>query len=178
MRARFADRKTDFADAPEKETANLEAQSTGSSAPTLSISAASPFARCWSVANRRKFEMNERQRREIAESAFKRQFSDVESFRIDAHPGFDLEDDSPVVDVNTVYDNHTGEGTGSLLHPGLVPNMFSVMVRKLRHRRYSARFSPCFLRQPTQFASHTILRMPFRMFPFPQTPTHSKTRRR
>ena len=48
--------------------------------------------------------MNERQRREIAESAFKRQFSDVEGFRIDVRPGFALKDDSPVIDVNTVYD--------------------------------------------------------------------------
>ena len=102
MRARFADRKTDLPTHPKTGTASLEAQSTGSGAPTLGISAASPFARCWSVANRRKFEMNERQRREIAESAFKRPFNDVESFRV--RPGFALKDDSPVVDVNTVYD--------------------------------------------------------------------------
>ena len=48
--------------------------------------------------------MNEQQIREIAKAAFKRQFSDVEIFRIDVRPGVGFEDDSPVVDVNIIYD--------------------------------------------------------------------------
>ena len=48
--------------------------------------------------------MNERQIREIAETAFKRQFGDVKLARVNVWPGVGFEDDSPVVDVHIVYD--------------------------------------------------------------------------
>ena len=48
--------------------------------------------------------MNEQQVREVAEAAFRRQFADVEIVRIDVWPGLGFEDDSPVVDVNIIYD--------------------------------------------------------------------------
>ena len=48
--------------------------------------------------------MDEQQIREIAEAAFKRQFADVKIVRINVWPGFGFEDDSPVVDVNIIYD--------------------------------------------------------------------------
>ena len=56
--------------------------------------------------------MNEQQVREIAETAFKRQFSDIEIVRINVRPGFGFEDDSPVVDVNIIYDDESGRVTG------------------------------------------------------------------
>ncbi len=48
--------------------------------------------------------MNERQIREIAETAFKRYFGAIEVFRVDARPGYGFEDDSPVVGVTIIYD--------------------------------------------------------------------------
>ena len=48
--------------------------------------------------------MNEQQIREIAETAFKRQFPDVELARVNVWPGVGFEDDSPVVDVHIIYD--------------------------------------------------------------------------
>ena len=48
--------------------------------------------------------MNERQIREIAETAFKRYFGDVKLFRVNVRPGFGFEDDSPKVDVTIIYD--------------------------------------------------------------------------
>ena len=56
--------------------------------------------------------MNEQQLRAIAETAFKRQFSDLEIVRIDICQGFAFEDDSPVVDVSIVYDDRSGRLTG------------------------------------------------------------------
>ena len=56
--------------------------------------------------------MNEQQVREIAETAFKRQFGDIEIVRINVRPGFGFEDDSPVVDVNIIYDDESGRVTG------------------------------------------------------------------
>ena len=47
--------------------------------------------------------MNERQIREIAETAFKRHFGDVEVFRVNVWPGFDHDED-PKVDVKIIYD--------------------------------------------------------------------------
>ena len=46
--------------------------------------------------------MNERQIREIAETAFKHHFGDVEIVRVDVKPGFDHDED-PVVDVTLIY---------------------------------------------------------------------------
>ena len=58
--------------------------------------------------------MNERQIREIAETAFKRHFGDVEVFRVNVWPKLSFQDDSPVVDVKIIYDGKyeqlTGEG--------------------------------------------------------------------
>ena len=48
--------------------------------------------------------MNEQQIREIAETAFKRQFPDVKLVRVNVWPGVGFEDDSPVVDVHIIYD--------------------------------------------------------------------------
>ncbi len=56
--------------------------------------------------------MNEQQLRVIAETAFKRQFADLEIVRIDIRQGLGFEDDSPVVDVNIVYDDESGRVTG------------------------------------------------------------------
>ena len=56
--------------------------------------------------------MNEQQVREIAESAVKRQFDDIEVVRINVRPGFGFEDDSPIVDVHIIYDDKSGEVTG------------------------------------------------------------------
>ena len=47
--------------------------------------------------------MNEQQIREIAETAFKRYFGDVEVFRVNVWPGFDHDED-PKVDVKIIYD--------------------------------------------------------------------------
>ena len=49
--------------------------------------------------------MDEQQIREIAEAAFNRPFADVEIVRINVWPGFGFEDDTPVVDVNIIYDS-------------------------------------------------------------------------
>ena len=48
--------------------------------------------------------MTEQQIREIAESAFKRQFPAVKLARVNVWPGVGFEDDSPVVDVHIIYD--------------------------------------------------------------------------
>ncbi len=48
--------------------------------------------------------MNEQRIREIAETAFKRQFPDVKLARVNVWPGVGFEDDSPVVDVHIIYD--------------------------------------------------------------------------
>ena len=47
--------------------------------------------------------MNERQIREIAETAFKRHFGDVKLVRVNVKPGFDHDED-PKVDVKIIYD--------------------------------------------------------------------------
>ena len=47
--------------------------------------------------------MNEQQIREIAETAFKRYFGDVEVFRVNVWPGFDHDED-PKVDVKIIYE--------------------------------------------------------------------------
>ena len=56
--------------------------------------------------------MDEQQLREIAEAAFKRQFGDIEIVRINVRPGVGFEDDSPIVDVNIIYDDDSGRVTG------------------------------------------------------------------
>ena len=56
--------------------------------------------------------MDEQQLREIAEAAFKRQFGGIEIIRINIRPGFGFEDDSPIVDVNIIYDDDSGQITG------------------------------------------------------------------
>ena len=56
--------------------------------------------------------MNEQQVREIAETAFKRQFGDIGIVRINVRPGLGFEDDSPIVDVNIIYDDESGQVTG------------------------------------------------------------------
>ena len=49
--------------------------------------------------------MNDEQVREIAETAFRARFADIEVFRVNIRRGFDFEDDPvPVVDVNIIYD--------------------------------------------------------------------------
>ena len=55
--------------------------------------------------------MNEQQLREIAEAAFKRQFSDIDIVRINIRQRLDHDDD-PVVDVNIYYDDECGQLTG------------------------------------------------------------------
>ena len=47
--------------------------------------------------------MNEQRIREIAETAFKRHFGDVEIVQVNIEPGFDHDED-PVVDVTLIYD--------------------------------------------------------------------------
>ena len=56
--------------------------------------------------------MDEQQLREIAEAAFKRQFGDIEIVRINIRQGVGFEDDSPIVDVNIIYDDESGRVTG------------------------------------------------------------------
>ena len=48
--------------------------------------------------------MNDQQVREIAEAAFKARFGDIDIVSINVKRGFGFEDDSPVVDVNIIYD--------------------------------------------------------------------------
>ena len=55
--------------------------------------------------------MNERQLREIAEAAFKRQFGDIEIVGINIRQRLDHDDD-PVVDVDIFYDDECGQVTG------------------------------------------------------------------
>ena len=55
--------------------------------------------------------MDEQQIREIAETAFKRQFGDIEVVRVNIRHRLDFEDD-PVVDVNIIYDDESGQVTG------------------------------------------------------------------
>ena len=50
--------------------------------------------------------------REIAEAAFKRQFGDIDIVRINVRQGLDFEDDTPIVDVNIIYDDESGQVTG------------------------------------------------------------------
>ena len=50
--------------------------------------------------------------REIAEMAFKLQFGDIEVVRVDIRQRFGFEDDSPVVDVDIIYDDEWGQVTG------------------------------------------------------------------
>lgn len=59
--------------------------------------------------------MNRQQIREIAETAFKTQFSDVEVVRVDVKERLDHDED-PVVDVGIVYDGKYEQlnGTGLL----------------------------------------------------------------
>ena len=57
--------------------------------------------------------MDEQQLREIAETAFKRQFCDIEIVRVNIRAGFGFEDDSPIVDVNIIYDDESGQVTGA-----------------------------------------------------------------
>ena len=48
--------------------------------------------------------MNEQQIREIAEEAFKYHFGDVKLLRVNIRTRLGFEDDSPVVEVNIIYD--------------------------------------------------------------------------
>ena len=56
--------------------------------------------------------MNEQQMREIAEAAFKRQFGHIKIVGINVRQGLDFEDDTPIVDVNIIYDDNDGQLTG------------------------------------------------------------------
>ena len=56
--------------------------------------------------------MDEQQLREIAAAAFKRQFGDIDIVRINVRRGVGFEDDSPIVDVNIIYDDESGRVTG------------------------------------------------------------------
>ena len=56
--------------------------------------------------------MNEQQMREIAEAAFKRQFGHINIVGINVRQGLDFEDDTPIVDVNIIYDDESGQVTG------------------------------------------------------------------
>ena len=56
--------------------------------------------------------MDEQQLREIAEAAFKRQFENIDIVRINIRQGVGFEDDSPIVDVNIIYDDGAGQLTG------------------------------------------------------------------
>ena len=56
--------------------------------------------------------MNEQRLREIAEAAFKRQFRDIDVVRVNIRQRFGFEDDSPVVDVDIIYDDECGQVTG------------------------------------------------------------------
>ena len=60
--------------------------------------------------------MNDQQVREIAEAAFKARFGDIGIVSINVKPGFGFEDDSPVLDVNIIYDGTVEQlgGEGSL----------------------------------------------------------------
>ena len=69
-------------------------QSSNSSRPAFNIVAASLPMCCSSGGHRRRSNMNERQIREIAETAFKRHFGDVEIVRVNVEPGFD-HDEAP-----------------------------------------------------------------------------------
>ena len=55
--------------------------------------------------------MNEQQLREIAETAFKRQFADIDIVKINIRQRLDHDGD-PVVDVNIYYDEECGQLTG------------------------------------------------------------------
>ena len=55
--------------------------------------------------------MDEQQLREIAEAAFKSQFDDVEIIRINVRQGVGFDDD-PIVDVDIIYDDESGQVTG------------------------------------------------------------------
>ena len=57
--------------------------------------------------------MNEQQVREIAETAFRRHFGDVEVFRVNVRRGFGFEDDSPKVDVKIIYDGKCEQLNGA-----------------------------------------------------------------
>ena len=69
--------------------------------------------------------MNEQQIREIAETAFKRQFPDVKLARVNVWPGVGFEDDSPVVDVHIIY-----EGKYEQLNAAGLVNVLSEVVDK------------------------------------------------
>ncbi len=62
--------------------------------------------------------MNEQQVREIAETAFKSRFDDIEVVSVNVKPGFDHYDD-PLVNVKIIYDGKVeqlgGEGILSVL---------------------------------------------------------------
>ena len=56
--------------------------------------------------------LNEQELREIARTAFKRQFGNIDIVRINIRQGFGFEDDSPIVDVSIVYNDESGKVTG------------------------------------------------------------------
>ena len=56
--------------------------------------------------------MDEQELREIAEAAFKHQFGDIDIIRVNIRQGVGFEDDSPIVDVNIIYDDESGQVTG------------------------------------------------------------------
>ena len=60
--------------------------------------------------------MNDQQVRDIAESAFKARFGDIDIVGINVKPGFGFEDDSPVPDMNIIYGGTVGQlGGGGIL---------------------------------------------------------------
>ena len=56
--------------------------------------------------------MDEQELREIAEAAFKHQFGDIDIIRVNIRQGVGFEDDSPIVDVDIIYDDESGPVTG------------------------------------------------------------------
>ena len=66
--------------------------------------------------------MDDQQIREIAETAFRGRFGDIEVFRVNVRRGFDHEAD-PVVDVNIIYDGKYEQLNGAgLLDVGMEIN--------------------------------------------------------
>ena len=66
--------------------------------------------------------MDDQQISEIAETAFRGRFGDIEVFRVNIRRGFDHED-APVVDVNIIYDGKYEQLNGAgLLDVGMEIN--------------------------------------------------------
>ena len=82
--------------------------------------------------------MNNQQVREIAEAAFKARFGDIDIVSINVKPGFGFEDDSPVVDVNIIYD-----GTVEQLGGEGILRVLSEVVEKVWEDAQDSPGYPC-----------------------------------